>query len=249
MAKKKKSKTTISPSMFKVTGAHVKMKTVTKKEKLYYFTEKIDAEKAKELAAQTGAEILSVSEESLKISKPSLKYDFYCIYEATLDMKFVRVNKQELGVLDSLKAAMVGKEVLIPKKGKDIPGKAIFLDVYELFEMSWDDGMILDGTTGIQSRTSETLLKGAGKKTASSAFLKKANITPGKMNTIAKVIKAVEKMASKRPKEAKRVTEHTLTFKKLEGYYIPTFYVNVSHGTETKTIRVNAVNKNVALKV
>jgi hypothetical protein len=246
---KKKSKKTISPSMFKVTGTHAKMKTVKPKEKLYYFVEKINADKAKKLAAKTGAEILDVSESSLKVSRPSLKYDFYCIYEATLDMKFVRVNKQELGVLESLKAAMVGKEVLIPKKGKDVPGKAIFLDVVELFEMSWDDSMVLDGTTGIQSRTTEKLLKGAGKKKASSAFLRKAKITSGKMNAIAKVIKAVQKAAGKKPKEAKRVVAHTLTFKKLEGYYVPTYYVNVSYGEKKKTIRVNAVNKNVALKV
>jgi hypothetical protein len=247
MAKKKKS--AFSPSMFKVTGKHATMKTTKKKEKLYYFAEKLDADKAKSLAASTGAEILGVSESSLKVSKPSLKYDFYCIYEANLSMKFVRINKQELGVLDSLKAAMVGKDIITPKKGKDVPGKAITIEVIELFEMSWDDAMVLDGTTGIQSKTIEKLLKGPGKKRATASFLRKAKITSGKMNTIAKVIKAVEKIAKKKPKEAKRVVEHQLTFKKLEGYYVPTYYVNVAAGEQKRTIRINAVNKNVALKV
>ncbi len=249
MAKKKSTKATLSPSLFKVTGVHSKMKTVKKKEKLYYFAEKIDANKAAKLAADTGAEILGASADSLKVSKPSLKYDFYCIYDANLAMKFVRVNKQEIGVLDSLKAAKVGNDILTPTKGKDVPGKAIFLDIVELFEMSWDDSMVLDGTTGIQSKNIESILKGAGKKTASATFLKKASITTGKMNSIAKVIKAVEKIAAKTPKEAKRVVEHVLTFKRLEGYYIPTYYVNVSLGEQKRTIRVNAVNKNVALKI
>ena len=248
MAKKKKS-SKFSASMFKVTGKHSPMKTKTKKEKLYYFPEKLNENGARSLAAETGAEILGVSQDSLSVSKPSLKYDFYCIYEANLAMKFVRINKQEIGVLDSLKAAMVGKDIVTPKKGKEVPGKAIVLDIVELFDMTWDDAMVLDGTTGIQSKTIEKLLKGAGKKRATASFLKKAKISSGKMNSIAKVIRAVEKMAKKVPKDAKRVVAHELTFKALEGYYVPTYYVNVAAGEQKRTIRINAVNKSVALKV
>ncbi|MGY5877036.1 MAG: hypothetical protein RTU30_14895 [Candidatus Thorarchaeota archaeon] len=251
MPKKKstKKKARYSPSLFKVTGASAKMKTDTKKKKLYYFKEKVKPEKASKSAAGTAAEILGVSTDALKLRKPSLKYDFYSMYDATLDMKFLRINKVEIGALEGMKAALVGKEVLTPKKGKDVPGKAIFLDVVELFESERTDALTLDGSTGTPARTMEKLLKGPGKKTASAAWIRKVSVSSGKFNTIEKVIKAVEKMAGKAPAEAKRVVEHKLTFTKLAGFYVPTYYVKATAGTESRTLRINAVNGNVSLKI
>jgi hypothetical protein len=247
--KKSKKKATLSPSLFKVTGASAKLKVDDKKKKLYYFGTKVKPKKAAKLAAGTGADILGVSGTALNVSKPALKYDFYCNYEADLKMAFVRVRKQEFGVQDQMKAAMVGKEIHTPKKGKGIPGKAIQLDIVELFETKGTDTMLLDGSTGTPARSLERLLKGPGKKKASSAWVRKNKISPGKFNTLEKVTKAVVKMASRKPAEAKRVVSHNLTFKKLEGYYVPTYYVKVSAGSESKMMRINAVNGNVALKV
>ncbi|MHA1481714.1 MAG: hypothetical protein ACTSQZ_09865 [Candidatus Thorarchaeota archaeon] len=128
MAKKKKKSTKLSAAMFKTTGAHAKLKVDAKKKKLFYFGTKVKPDKAGKLAAATGAEILGVSPSALKVGKPALKYDFYSIYDATVNMKYVTVDVQELGVYDQLKGAMVGKEVVLPKKGKTIPGKAIFVE-------------------------------------------------------------------------------------------------------------------------
>lgn len=164
-------------------------------------------------------------------------------------MAFVRVRKQEFGVQDQMKAAMVGKEIYTPSKGKGIPGKAINLDIVELFETKGTDAMVLDGSTGTPARSLERLLKGPGKKKATLAWVHKNKISPGKFNTLEKVTKAVVKMAGRKPAEAKRVVSHSLTFKKLEGYYVPTYYVKVAVGSESKLMRINAVNGNVALKV
>jgi len=247
--KKSRKKATLSPSLFKVTGANAKLKVNDKKKKLYYFGTKVNPKKAAKLAAGTGADILGVSGTALKISKPSLKYDFYCDYEADLKMAFVRVRKQEFGVQDQMKAAMVGKEIHSPKKGKGIPGKAIQLDIVELFETKGADTMILDGSTGTSARSLERILKGTGKKKATPAWVRKNKISPGKFNALAKVTKAVVKMAGRKPAEAKRVVSHSLTFKKLEGYYVPTYYVKVAAGSKSRMMRINAVNGNVALKV
>jgi hypothetical protein len=247
--KKSRKKKRISPSLFKITGANVKMKTDDKKEKNYYFKPKIKQEKAIELATADGAEILGVSPDTLKVSKPKLKHDFYCIYDAELEMKFLRKRDQELGVNDQVTAAMIGKEIFTPKKGKEVPGRAIRLDMIELFEYKRSDSMVLDGSTGSPARSIEKLLKGAGKKKATTAWIRKAKVTPGKFNSTTKVVKTVAKLAAKPPKEAKRVVEHKLTFKELDGFYIPTYYVNVSAGENSRTMRINAVNGNVALKV
>ena len=92
-------------------------------------------------------------------------------------------------------------------------------------------------------------MRGAGKKSATSTWIRKNPIVPGKYNSIEKIVKAYTKLAAKKPKTAKRIVKNTLSFKKLEGYYIPTYYVKTSAGSESKTMRVNAVNRNVALKV
>jgi len=249
--KRKKSgkKETLSPSLFKVTGASAKLKMDDKKKKLYYFGTKVNPKKAAKIAAGTGADLLGVSGTALKIGRPALKYDFYCDYEAELEMAFVRVRKQELGVQDQMKAAMIGKEVHTPSKGKGIPGKAIQLDIVELFETKGTDTMVLDGSTGTPARSLERLLKGPGKKTATPAWVLKNKISPGKFNTLEKVTQAVIKMAGRKPAEAKRVVSHSLTFKKIEGYYVPTYYVKVAAGSESRMMRINAVNENVALKV
>lgn len=249
MAKKKKKSATLSKALFGLTGADKKIKVDSKKQKLYYFAEKVKPEKAAEMAVETASEILGAATSDCKVSKPSLKYDFYCIYDAEVEIKYVSLRQQEIGVYDQLLGAMVGNEVYTPKKGKDVPGKAIFLDIAELYETKNTASHILDGTTGFPARSLEKMLIGPGKKTASPVWLKKVSITPGKFNSMDKVLKAIIKDASKVPKDAKRVVEHSLTFKQLNGFYVPTYYVNVTHGADSKMMRINAVNKNVALKV
>ncbi len=246
---KKKARATLSPSLFKVKGANAKMKTDAKKRKLFYFTAKVKPEKARKLAIETGAEILQVPESDVKAGKPALKYDFYCTYDADLHMKFVRIRKEELGVVEGLIGAMVGKEVVTPKKGKTVPGKALFLDVVELFEINRTDALTLDGSTGTSARSIERLLKGPGMKKATPAWIRKVKVSPGKLNSLDKVVSAVEKMARIAPSEAKRIVEHKLTFTTLSGFYVPTYYVRVSAEGNSKIMRVNAVNGNVALKV
>jgi len=250
--KKSKSKSTkpaLSATLFKLTGAAAKMKVDDKKKKLFYFVEKVKPDKAAKLATDTAAEVMEASADAVKIGKPALKYDFYSIYDAEVAMKYLSVRNQEIGVYDQLQGAMVGNEVLIPKKGKDVPGKAIFVDIVELYETSSVSSHILDGSTGFPARTLESLLKGPGKKTATSAWITKAKVSPGKFNSIDKIVKAIEKDASKAPKDAKRVVEHTLTFKTLDGFYVPTYYVTATAGSKSKILRINAVNGNVALKV
>ncbi|MFW9920421.1 MAG: hypothetical protein ACFFED_12535 [Candidatus Thorarchaeota archaeon] len=250
MSKKKKTaKPTLSASLFKLTGAAAKLKIDDKKKKTYYFTEKVKPDKAAKLAIDTAAEIMEVSADSIKVGKPALKYDFYSIYDAEVVMKYLSVRQQEIGVYEQLQGAMVGKDVILPKKGKDVPGKAIFLDIIELYETSNTTSYILDGSTGFAARTLESLLKGPGKKAATSAWITKAKVSPGKFNSLDKIVKAIAVDASKIPKDAKRVAEHSLTFKTLEGYYVPTYYVTATAGAKSKILRINAVNGNVALKV
>ncbi|MFW9769088.1 MAG: hypothetical protein ACFFF9_15415 [Candidatus Thorarchaeota archaeon] len=244
MAKKKKKKAAISPSMFKVTGANAKMK-VDSKRKLYYFGIKIKPEKAKKIAGTDGPDILGVSE--VTVGKPSIKYDFYCSYDAELDIKFLRLRPQEIGVTEQVKGTLIGKEVYIPKKKGDF--HSIKVDMIELFEIKRNDGMVLDGRTGGPARAMETLLKGPGKKSASAAWISKNKISPGKFNSLEKVVKAVSKMAGQKPSGAKRVTSHSLSFKKLEGYYVPIYYVTVKAGAQSQTLKINAVNGSVSVKV
>jgi hypothetical protein len=144
---------------------------------------------------------------------------------------------------------MVGKEIIKPRKGKDVPGKALRLDVIELFDHERTDAMVLDGSTGVPARSIEKMLKRSGKKRATPAWIKKAKVSSGKYNSTAKVVKAVAKLAKKAPKGVKRVVEHSLTFNELTGFYVPTYYVEVSAGEESRTMRINAVNGTVALKV
>jgi len=245
--KKKKSKPKLSPAMFKTTGAHAKLKIDSKKKKFYYFGTKVKPEKAKKVAGTDGAEILGVSPSAVKVSKPAIKYDFYCSYDAVLELKFLRINKQDFGVNEQVKGALVGKEVVTPKKKGDF--HTINVDVVELFEIKRKDGMVLDGKTGGPARALEKLLKGPGKKGATKAWIKKNKIGPGKYNNIEKVVKAVAKMAGAKPSGAKRITTHSLTFKKLEGYYVPVYYVKVTAGAKTQTLKINGVNGAVSISV
>lgn len=249
MAKKKTSKktATLSPLLFKITGAHAKMKVDDKKKKLYYFSAKITPEKAAKSAETDGADILGGT--PTDIGKPALKYDFYCTYAAALNLKFLRVRPQELGVNDQVVGALVGKDVLIPKKGKDIPGKSVKIDMIELFEINQSENVTIDGMTGAPAKSLESLLKGLGKKTASPAWVKKNPTTTGPYSSLEKVVRQVTKMASTRPSDAKRVTTHELTFKQLDGYYVPTYYVNISKGEQKKTMKINALNGMVSVKV
>jgi len=247
--KKKRAKPKLSASMFKITGAHAKMKIDAKKKKLYYFREKVKPEKAKKAAAEDGAEILGVTPNELKVSKPALKYDFYCIYDAVLDLKFLRLRDQELGVNDQVSGAYVGKEIMIPKKGKSIPGKSINLEIVELFELTREDGMTVDGKTGGPADAIAKILKGAGKKTATAAWVKGAKVSPGKFNSVEKVVKVVGKLAGQRPSDAKRVTHHVLTFNQLNGFYLPTYYVKVTAGAKSQTLRVNGIDGAISLAV
>jgi len=250
LAKKKKSaKPKLSASMFKITGAHAKMKIDTKKKKLYYFREKVKPEKAKKSATKDGAEILGVSPNALTVSKPALKYDFYCIYDAVLDLKFLRLRKQELGVNDQVSGAYVGKEIMAPKKGKSIPGRSIHLDIVELFQLTRNDGMTVDGKTGGPADAIEKLLKRGGTKKATAAWVRKAKVSPGKFNSLDKVVKVVGKLAGQKPSDAKRVTHHVLSFKQLDGFYLPTYYVKVTAGAKSQTLRVNGINGAISLVV
>ncbi|TFG29490.1 hypothetical protein EU527_15785 [Candidatus Thorarchaeota archaeon] len=252
MAKKKKAakkSVTLSPTLFKVTGADAKMKIVEKSKKMYYFTEKINSEKAEKIAIAEGADILGASPAEIKAGKPSLKYDFYCIYDASLELSFLRIRPQEISVNEQVKGALVGKEVLIPKKGKDVPGPSIKIDIVELFEIKRTDGMVLDGATGGPAKALESVLKGPGKKTATAAWINKAPIATGKFNSLEKVVKAVAAMAGQKPSDAKRVSSHFLTFTKLEGYLIPVYYVTLTAGAKKQIIKVNALNSAVSVKV
>ncbi|UCE09224.1 MAG: hypothetical protein JSW61_09605 [Candidatus Thorarchaeota archaeon] len=248
MAKKKKSskKKAISPSLFKVTGPDAKLK-VTAKKKLYYFGPKVKPEKAKKLAAGTGSEIFGVSGSALKVGTPTLKYEFYINCDCTAEKKFLSVRGQEIGVQDEMVAALVGKTVITPKKAKEPPMKRIDLDIIELYEAKRTDTMVYDGRTGSPARVMEKIVKGAGKKAASASWIRKAKIAPGKFNSLEKFLKVYTKNASVRPKSVKRTTEQTLNFKKLEGHYVPTYYVKVAAGADSRTLRVNAISGTVAL--
>ncbi len=259
MAKKKTSKSAksvktakkpaLSAALFKTTGANAKIKVDDKKKKIFYFSEKVTTERAKELALKEGADLLDASPKDVEVVTPSLKYDFFCIYDATLEMKFVRVRQQEIGVNKEVAGVSIGKTVMSPKKGKDSPGNAVSLDLTELFVIKRNDSMVLDGTTGSPAKGAETLLKGPGKKAASSAWVGKASVSAGKFNDIGKIVKEVSRVASAVPKDAKRVVEHNLSFTQLDGFYVPHYYVKVSRGQKSRIMRINAVNGNVALKV
>ena len=246
-SKKKKKSAALSPSMFKVTGAHAKMKVDTKKKKLYYFGTKVKPEKAKKVAGVDGADILGVASSQIKVGKPSIKYDFYCSYDAVLNLKFLRLRPQEIGVTEQVKGTLVGKEVYKPKKKGDF--HSIKVNMVELFEIKRTDGMVLDGRTGGPARALEKLLKGPGKKKASKAWIRKSKISSGKFNSLEKVIKAVSKMAGQKPSGAKRIASHSLAFKKLEGYYVPIYYVKVKAGAKAQTLKINAVNGSVSIAV
>jgi hypothetical protein len=249
MAKKKsKAAPKFTASMFKITGGHAKMSIDSKKRKLYYFSPGVTSEKAEKAALKEAPDILGAGGD-IRVGKPSLKYDFYCAYDASLDLKFLRLRTQELGVNEQVQGAYVGNEVVMPKKGKNIPGKALHLDIVELFEIKRTDGMILDGKTGSPAAAMEKLLKGTGKKTATAAWIKKISISPGKFNTLDKVARAVSKPAGTRPSDAKRVVGHALTFKKLEGYYVPMYYLTISLGEKSQKVRINGINGDLSLVV
>ncbi|MHA3962203.1 MAG: hypothetical protein AM325_001580 [Candidatus Thorarchaeota archaeon SMTZ1-45] len=248
MAKKKaKKKTVPKPSMFKLTGAHSKMNVDSKKRKLYYFTPKIDIKKATKIAESESADILGVTSSEVSVSKPSLKHDFYCIYDAELMLEFLRLRSQEIGVTDQVKGILVGKDVYAPKKKGEF--YSVRVDMVELLEIKRSDGMVLDGRTGGPARAFESLLKGPGKKGASASWLQKNKPSPGKFNSLEKVIKAVSKMAVQKPSGAKRVISHSLTFNKLEGFYVPIYYVKITAGSKTQTLKVNAVDGSVSVAV
>ncbi|NWF95682.1 MAG: hypothetical protein HXY34_06035 [Candidatus Thorarchaeota archaeon] len=244
----KKAKPSLSPALFKTTGASVPIKVDDKKKRTFYFDAKITPEKAKNLAAKDGAEILGVSPDKVSVGAPSLKYDFYCVYDATMTVKFLRVRHQEISVNEEVAGVAVGGSVLTPKKASDMPGKSVEIEIVELFEITRKDSMVLDGTTGSPARSLETLIKGAGKKPATAAWISKASVSPGKLNSVDNVVKELRSVA-KAPKEAKRVVEHILQFTQLDGVYLPVYYVKVSAGQAFKVMRVNAVNGAVALKV
>jgi hypothetical protein len=253
MAAKKKKTTTasvkLSPSMFKVTGVHSPIKVDDKSKKLFYFPAKITADKASTIAKKDGADILGAQAADVTVAKPTLKYDFYCTYDAELNLKFLRVRPQELGVNDQVKGALVGNEVLTPLKGKDVPGKSIKLNVIELFEINRKDGMTVDGLTGGPAKEIEKLLSSPGKKAATPAWVKKNPTSSGPYASVEKVAKAVTKIASSRPSDAKRVVLHELKFKQLNGYYVPIYYVKVTAGTQSKTVKINGLNGMVSVQV
>lgn len=239
--KKKKSKPTLSPSLFKITGPDAKLKTKAAK-KLFYFAEKIKPDKAVKLATDLGAEALGTTSAQVKAGKPALKYDFYINCDALVEKKLLSVRQQEIGVQNEMVGALVGKEVIKPKKGKEPPLRRIEIDIVELFEIKRQDAAVYDGKSGYPARAMEKLVKRAGRKAASKAWVRKAKIAPGKFNTLEKFLKVFEKNAAVKPGSIKKVASQTLTFKKLEGVYIPTYYVTVTFGAKKQVVRVNAVN-------
>jgi hypothetical protein len=144
-------------------------------------------------------------------------------------------------------AALVGKAVITPKKARDPPLRRIELDIVELYDVKRTDKMVYDGRTGGPARVMEKIVKGAGKKTASASWIRKAKIAPGKFNSLEKFLKAYTKNAAGRPSSVKRTSAQRLTFKRLEGVYVPTYYVKVAAGTNSRKMRVNAINGTVAL--
>lgn len=249
MAKKKAKKKTLSPSLFRLTGAGAKLKIDDKKKAAYYFKEKIKPEKAIKMAREDGADILGVSPSDVKVGKPTLKYDFYCTYDAELELKYLRPQTQEIGVNAEVAGVLVGKEVITPTKGKEVPGKSIKVPMVELFVIERSDALTLDGSTGAPARSIEKALKGPGKKKATPAWIKKVKVSPGKFNSLEKVVKGVAKIAAKAPSDAKKIVSHTLTFKTLQGFYMPTYYIKVSAGENSRIMRINAVTGNVAIKL
>jgi len=246
-AKRKAKTTTLSPAMFKVTGANATMKVDDKKKKLFYFGTTVTPEKAVKVAGTDGADILGATPDEIKVGNPSIKYDFYCSYDAVLEINFLRLRPQEIGVTEQVKGALVGKDVYAPKKKGDF--YSIKIDMIELFEIKRNDGMILDGRTGGPARALEKLLKGPGKKSASDVWIKKNKVAPGKFNSLEKVVKAVSKMAGQKPSGAKRIASHSLTFKSLEGYYVPVYYVKVTAGAKEQTLKINAVDGSLSVAV
>jgi hypothetical protein len=250
VAKKKKptkKSAKLSPAMFKVTGVHSKMKIIEKSKKLYYFAPKIDAAKASKSIEKDAADLMGTA--GITLAKPSLKYDFYCTYDAELNLNFLRVRPQEVGVNDQVKGVLVGNDVLSPAKGKDVPGKVVKIGMIELFEITRKDGMTLDGFTGGPAKAIEKILAGPGKKTATPAWVKKNPTSTGPYASLEKVVKAVAKIAGSKPSDAKRVVLHELNFKQLIGYYVPVWYIKVSAGQQTKTMKVNALDGAVSVQV
>lgn len=239
----------LSKRMFRTSGSNARLEIDDDKAREYYFDAKVDNEKAKEKAAEEAAEILESRQESLKVYNPRLKYDFFCIYEAENEKQFTRLRKEEIGVQEHLVGALVGKEIIKPRKGREIPGDAIRVEIIELFETETSVEFILDGVTGYAANTLEKLLTGRGKHRVDSAWKRKSTISPGKYKEIEDVVERLAREAKKKPHGAKRIIENKLEFKKLRGFYVPTYYVTVKKGRKKVELRINAVNGDVRINV
>ncbi len=250
MSPKKSGKTALSPSHFRLTGGSAKLKTVVRDQRAFYFRTKVDADEAADIAMRAGAEALGVGEDDVKVGRPALKYEFYCMCDAEVMVHSLHVKTEEVYVPDeTVGVLVVGEKVLLPRKTKSAPMKSVVIDTVHLHETRRPMSVILNGTTGLAAQAMEEFLKGPGKKKATPEWLDSVKVAPGKLNSFEKVIRALEKEAKKVvPAGAKRVAEHELTVK-LTGFYVPTYYVKVSAGEESKTMRVNAVTGDVALKV
>ncbi len=238
---KKKSKAKLSASLFKITGPDAKLKVKAPK-KLYYLKEKIKPEKAQKLAAKMAAELFETSPDAVSVKKPSLKYEFYINCDAVMEKKLLVLREQEIGLQNEVAGVLVGKQVLMPKSSKEPPTRRVTIDMVELYDITRTETEVFDGRNGYPARALAKIVKGPGRKPATSAWIRKAKVVPGKYNSIEKFLKAYQKTVMQKPKNIKRVASQTLTFKKLEGVYVPTYYVKVTHGSATKTVRVNAVD-------
>ena len=243
---KKKSAPKYSSALFKAKGPDAKLKVKAKK-KTYYFLPKTKPEKATKLALGTGAEIFGTTPTALKAGKPVLKYELYINCDAVVEKILVQTRDQEIGVQNEMAAALVGKEIILPKKASEPPLRRITLDIVEIYDVKRADKSVYDGRTGSPARSMEKVVKGSGKKSATSAWIKKAKVVSGKFNTIEKFLKAYTKNAAIKPKSVKRSAQQSLTFKKLEGFYVPVYYIKVAKGAESKLFRVNALNNAVML--
>ncbi|MBD3158770.1 MAG: hypothetical protein GF309_08295 [Candidatus Lokiarchaeota archaeon] len=239
----------LSKRMFRTSGSNARLEIDDDKAREYYFDAKMDEEEAREKASEEAAEILDTRQDSLRVYSPRLKHDFYCIYEAENEKLFTRVRKEEIGVQEQLIGAMIGKEIIKPRKGRDIPGRAIKAEIVELFATETTVEFILDGVTGFAANTLENLLTGRGKHRVTSAWKRKITVSPGKYKDLDDVVKRLAREAKKKPHGAKRVIDNKLDFKKLRGFYVPTYYVTVKKGNRKIELRINAVNRDVRINV
>ncbi|MGM0686960.1 MAG: hypothetical protein ACQET3_08340 [Promethearchaeati archaeon] len=95
--------------------------------------------------------------------------------------------------------------------------------------------------------TLERLLTGRDKYRVVSTWKRKITVSPGKYNSIGMLMKRLAREAKKKPHGAKRTIENSLDFKKIFGFYMPTYYVTTKDGRKKIELCINAVNGDVRI--